>query len=666
MQETQQAINRRFDHFEYLFQEFQEATPLTKGEKLNKLISQVDVLSLSEEGMAYLFQKVMELESAGVFADSAWAEPNRLQPLFVKGTLKGGHPTSSLELLSELRMLTYAKGEAQSEAVTADEAAAFLEEVVAHNLEFVFNTPTEETRATMSEHELAKATRLFRFLMAEMPLEGIKEKLVEEIHLLLEQRPVVTRHAHDLIHLVSEKMTLDLSQEADQQLRKYIDALKSPSEGTQKYPTAEWYQDFLDRADHATLEREALEMGTHMREYGLVSRYHAQLLLHLVHEHRDEILPIALQLSLAGQGGLQQNPKFVRKLIKSVVHTHNADAIHGLAKMLEIGLLTRQPIRSGLDNLLRIHLNPKVERRILKSIAQPHPEVTALQYLVGSLMKILGQPLGIGQGNNPTCQSARGISMWSQHAPAKLINLVITAATQNNLIMRFEGQNLESSMLGKGLVTTLDYNLDAVSVVLVPHLDKLYNEMMRLASGRFEDPHKWVNPAMYGEWIQVGFASVYDYTTNTIRDFDGFMRRFYAAFHPDYNGNQRMVYPNPIGIFITSSRGDMLGFHAVSLLRVTRNKQGQVRAYFLNPNNEGRQDWGQGIRPTVFGHGEKHGESSLPFEHLAARLYAFHYNHLEVPPRLPQVPASVVLQVKDLAQQSWGKSYTWNETVRLW
>src|SRR5690606_13819485 len=121
--------------------------------------------------------------------------------------------------------------------------------------------------------------------------------------------------------------------------------------------------------------------------------------------------------------------------------------------------------------------------------------------------------------------------------------------------------------------------------------------------------------------------------------YQGFVRLFYAAFHPEYNGGREMVYPNPLGIFVTTNRGAMIGFHAVSLLRTAVDPDGILRGYFLNPNNEGRQNWGQDIKPSVYWHGEKHGESSLPFYQLAARTYAFHYNSLETKAHLESVPA---------------------------
>jgi hypothetical protein len=146
---------------------------------------------------------------------------------------------------------------------------------------------------------------------------------------------------------------------------------------------------------------------------------------------------------------------------------------------------------------------------------------------------------------------------------------------------------------------------------------------------------------------------------NSIREFDDFIRTFYASFHPEYNGDNRLVYPVPLGIFITSSQGEFLGFHAISLLRVHQDPFNVWRAYFFNPNSEGRQDWGQGINPTVFENGEKPGESSLPFYQLAARIYAFHYNSIGIQDTKDHVPKEEIQRVRQLATSSWGKKYLW-------
>jgi hypothetical protein len=102
------------------------------------------------------------------------------------------------------------------------------------------------------------------------------------------------------------------------------------------------------------------------------------------------------------------------------------------------------------------------------------------------------------------------------------------------------------------------------------------------------------------------------------------------------------------------------------MLRVEKDSENQTRVYFLNPNNEGRQNWGQGIKPSVYGFDETHGESSLPFHEFTARVYAFHYDPLITNSWLAQVPEEEIMKVKSLAEQSWGKSYIWSQLKKLW
>jgi len=657
---------RAFENFEEAIEDLRASTSLTRYQKASKLISQIDQIAQDEEGIAYLYEKTPELVKLNIFENTAWNEPERLVPQLVNGTLKGGHPHSSFEVLSELRMMAVANGKIVKQNLSQKDASAYLEEVLVHNLEFVFQAPTEETREAMGELEQKKVFHLFKFLLERSDLQGIKDKLAEEIRLICDQRPIVTRTAREIIKLVKNKVELSEDSETDQVLKFYIDAIYHPSPATQDEPSFNSYAEWLTGASDEKLIEEAKAMSYSMLHSGLVNKYHAILIDHLCENDQDEIIALALGLNETGQAECAKHIKPVKKLISYIVRPENAQCLYGLSKMLELGLFSRQAVRAGLDNIKRIKLHSEVEKNIIKSIAEPSGSISALQYLISALIRTLGQPLGVGQGNNPTCQSARGISMWSQHSPAKLINMLITAATLNNLSFRFEGQEIESNKLGKGLAKNLDFSLDAVSVVLVPLLDKIYNEMMKRASGREDDPHKWVNPAMYGHWIQIGFASCYNYALNAIHDYEGFIRILFAACHLDYNGHHRLVYPNPVGIFVTSSRGDMIGFHAISLLRVRKDNEGVMRAYFLNPNNEGRQDWGQGIKPSVKGHEEKAGESSLPFDQFASRVYAFHYNTLEAKEHLTEIPQATVDKVKKLAKESWGKSYIWNEMPRQW
>ncbi|MCA9619392.1 MAG: hypothetical protein KC731_10220, partial [Myxococcales bacterium] len=79
---------------------------------------------------------------------------------------------------------------------------------------------------------------------------------------------------------------------------------------------------------------------------------------------------------------------------------------------------------------------------------------------------------------------------------------------------------------------------------------------------------------------------------------------------------------------------------------------------FFNPNNEGRQNWGQGVSPSVEGHGEVEGESSLPFHQFASRIYAFHYNPYEEGDGYA-VPEADVEEIEAMVRESWGRFFAW-------
>ena len=661
-----QAIAEKHQQMlEELLNEYTKATVLTKPEKAQKLMGQVDLMADSKEGLELLYEQIPDLTKAGIFQGSPWEDASKLVPTLVNGTLKSGHPNSTIEILSELRLLSVAKGKFDLEGLTQEEAANYIQEVVVSNLEFVFNEPQEETRLVMSEHELSKVHSLFKFLSSYTDYEQVKAKIAEELYLICEQRPVVTEKQRKIIAWVKEKIELNPDNQEDQKLLSYQRSIYRPTKRSVGHDFRS-YRQLLSTLSEGELKEESEEISEMMLKHGLVSQFQASLLLHLVEHKHVNLVPVCLGLNPTGVARFNEMSTYVMHLITEVIDPFNAQCIYGLGKMLENGILSREAVRSGLSNLLSIRIHPEVEKRILKSTRTPHEKVSPKQYLIGAVFRILGQPLGVGQGNNPTCQSARGISMWSQHAPAKLIHMIQTAAVYDDLTFRFEGREIKYSTTPQGLVQVLDHNLDAVSVTLVPMLDRVYNEMMRLASGRGEDPHKWVNPALYGQWIQMGFASAYDYMSDAIIDFDGFVKVFYAMCHPDYNGGNRLVYPNPVGIFITSAKAEMLGFHAVSLLRVDVDPKGELRAYFLNPNNEGRQDWGQGIKPSVVGKGEVYGESSLPLHQFAARVYAFHYNTLEATDKMNNVPEEKVQRVRELAKESWGKSYNWLDIRKKW
>jgi hypothetical protein len=220
--------------------------------------------------------------------------------------------------------------------------------------------------------------------------------------------------------------------------------------------------------------------------------------------------------------------------------------------------------------------------------------------------------------------------------------------------MHFEGRPLSSLELQQGMLQAPPMDVDPVSVVLVPHLDRIYAAMGTLCEGRTDDPHRWINPEFHGWWVGRGFHIAVDIATGKLSDFGGFVQHFYASYNPLYNGNQPVIHPQPAGIAITDSAARFVGWHAITILRVALDLDGDMRVYFYNPNNDSGQDLGNGVVVSTEGHGEHFGESSLPIAEFTSRLYIFHHDPLE-----RGMPDSVPVQereyVERLARASWAR-----------
>jgi len=97
-----------------------------------------------------------------------------------------------------------------------------------------------------------------------------------------------------------------------------------------------------------------------------------------------------------------------------------------------------------------------------------------------------------------------------------------------------------------------------------------------------------------------------------------------------------------------------IGWHAITLLRVTVDTAGEMRVYFYNPNNDSGQDWGNDVKVSTEGHGEAYGESSLPIDQFASRLYLYHYDPLEVWDRTA-IPQAEIDRVTQQGKASWAQ-----------
>jgi hypothetical protein len=607
----------------------------------------------ANEGLDALYFRVPEMEASGIFSNSDWNQPAILRPALVVRTLRQGGPEfTAIEALSELRLLAVAMGEYYHPGISAEQARHFLTQVTALNLDLLSGQMSEADRER--PQGLGQIVNsLYQYLLNRLGYESILDSLVDEVRRLLAQRPIQTDSIKQMVSQIA-KCLFDPGIETDgmDKAARLVSALFGPTKGCRDDPGFLVYGERLAAMDAPRLFEEAQSFASAMHGTGMVSPYHPMLLRHL-RGHQDDLIPLALGLSVTGNDVLQCYRQIVLALIDEVVHPETCQAVYGLAMFLERGSLFTPPVAAGLWRQLELKLSQTASDKIRVIFGDAHPPRI---YLLAGMLSLLGQPLGIGQGNNPTCQSVIGLSMWAFNDADFLLQLVAWAARDDDVIMRFEGQHIASRHLEAGLAKEPPMDVDPVSLVLIPHLDRIYGEMGRLCGVRDDDLHRWINPEMYGWWVGLGFLSVISRKTGKIHEYEAFIRHFYASYHPYYNGNIPIIHPQPAGIAVTDSGGRLVGRHAITILRVNLDRDGDMRLYFFNPNNDSGQDWGQGIHCSTQSNGERHGEASLPFAEFASRLCVFHYDAREVGDLLA-VPETDIRRAVELGRSSWTAGY---------
>ncbi|WP_379969220.1 hypothetical protein [Ectobacillus sp. sgz5001026] len=640
--------------FEAALDKLEQAKPFAKSLYQTDVFQLAIELAGSDDGMTIIYSNAYRFDQAGVFHGGPWENAAKMQPPFVGGELRLRSVNSIIELLSEMRMLAIAKGDCIHEELSKIEAGSFLNEVLALNLDLLFPSETE----SQLEDHMIRTKHLFRYLGQELSLTAIAAKIAQEIERLTVQRPIMTGRILNMINLSGQLIESGIDEKMAEALEKYSRAANDPTPLNRDVTSQREYRLRLENAYDDELEAEAKIFACSMKATGLVSPYHA-VLLRFLNRKNNYVIPMSLGLSETGIANYNANKKLIHDIIQISIYPETRQAIYGLAKILDMGVLTQEPVLTAIRCLFELPVHAQV-RQTLSKLEHEQGGISLNGLLVAGVVSVLGQPLGVGQGLNPTCQSARAISLWAQHGIGHLLEYIIRAVRDNDIEMTFEDVPIHSSLLTGGVANEIHHDLDPVSIILVPHLDKIYNEMMKRTLLRGEDGHKWVNPEFYGKWIPKGFINVIDQLTLNVTNYPAFVKLFYATHHPDYNEGHELIYPNPVGIFITNVHGDLLGLHAVSIQRIKKDKNGDYRIYFYNPNNDSGQNWGQGIRASVSGFGELEGEASMPFHEFLSRMYAYHYNPFEQGDTY-MVEDRLVEEVEVLAKNSWGKSYVWHE-----
>jgi len=641
------------EKLEHAVSRLEQARPFAKVRHQGPVLELARRLLVQPDGLRRLYRLAPRLDAAGLFAGTDWADPETLLPSLVRNTLEqGGKGTVVLEVLSQLRLLAVANGSCVHPGVSAEGAEHFLTQVLALNLNRLFGAADETLRVRLGP--LGQAVEeLFRFLLDHIGFEDILGSLIEEIWRILAQRPIQVDHVKAMVTQIAVALAEgggDLG-EARLGADRLVSALFGPTQGCLDDPGLDAYRTRLEAMDFAALQQEAYGFARAMHDVGLVSDYHPVLLRWLLDQGQAQLIPAALGLSSTGLDVLQSYQGLVHQLIREAIHPQTAQAVYGLAMLLERGILFVPPIAPALWR--QIALSPSAQAEATLA-AVFDPSLPPRVHLLAGVVSLLGQPLGVGQGNNPTCQAARAISMWSNTDPDYLLHLVAQAARFDGILMHFEGRPIASAELAEGSVRTAPLDTDPVSVVLVPHLDRIYHEMGRLCADRGEDPHRWINPELHGWWVGREFLIAVDVPTGKLKGYDAFLEQLYGSYHPFYNGNQPVIHPQPAGIAVTDSTAQFVGWHAITLIRVALDQEEVMRVYFYNPNNDSGQNWGHGVVVSTHGHGERFGESSLPFPELASRLYIFHDDPVEQPRGGDvQLPAEELAEVKEMALASW-------------
>lgn len=644
--------------FEQALDSLEASRPFAKGVHQSRVLGQAMKLLRTDDGLAALDRHAPRFETAGVFTGGDWDQPEHLNPALVRETLLAGGANAALECLSQLRLLAVADGRVEHETLAPERARTFLETVLASNLDLLFPRATELDR-TLEVPMARRIQRLFRHLLERLGPHGILSALADEVDRVMLQRPIMVQHAEAILRAAEQSLPVEVSElEGEQEAlaRLYVEGLTGPTPLSRRHRDADEYRGALAVLDERELEEEAHRFAESMRRTGLVAPQHAVLLRFLA-GNAPELVPEALWLSTAGYASHEQHQELMLELIRFAVHPETARCVYGLHGMLERGILFFRPVAPDLRRLMVLPVQEDVAANLrLASGLESPPSANVI--LVAGTLSVLGQPRGVDQGYNPTCQSARAISLWSQNDVGYLLELIACAARDDEIVMHFEGGEIRSGDLTFGLAQSLHTELDPVSLVLTPHIDRVYMEMSRRTIGRGEDGHRWVNPELHGWWVHRGFAAAMHEPSGSVRGFDRFVRGFHASYHPEFNGGRDLVYAQPCGVAVTDHNGEFVGWHAVAIQRVAMDPDGEWRVYFFNPNREKEQDWGQGVRTSISDRGEFEGESSLPFAQFASRLYVYHYNPREEG-HPESVPDELVAEVTEAARDSWAAGLAW-------
>ena len=275
------------------------------------------------DGLDALYARVPAIEAKGVFTNGDWGKPAILRPAIAVRTLRQGAPDyTAIEALSELRLLAVAMGDYRHPGISAEQARHFLTQVTALNLDLLSGQMSEADRER-PEGLGQIVNSVYQYLLGRLGYESILDSLVDEVRRLLAQRPIQTGSIKQMVGQIAKCLfDPEIETEGMHRAARLVSALYGPTKGCRDDPGLAVYGERLAAMDEPALTDEAINFAAAMDETGMVSPYHPMLLRHL-RGHQDDLIPLALGLSITGNDVFQCYQEIVHKLIDDAVHPGN-------------------------------------------------------------------------------------------------------------------------------------------------------------------------------------------------------------------------------------------------------------------------------------------------------------------------------------------------------
>ncbi|MEE4250408.1 MAG: hypothetical protein V2I38_07445, partial [Alcanivoracaceae bacterium] len=338
------------------------ARDFAKVAKLPRVLDTCRRVLLHQDGLSVIEARAEALENAGVFVGSDWAAPQHLVAPLSRHALTGNVDILLIEALSDLRLLAVARGQYRHPLISAEYANQYLTQILAINLDLLFN-PADEARRLHQGRLTFLPHALLEHLASHIGYEQIVDKLISEIWRVLEQRPIQTGPAKQMITRIAACQYDPEIALTGAGADRLVSSLFGPTRASREDPGLEAYQERLETMDEMTLQAEASGFARAMHDTGLVSAYHPLLLLHLL-EHQENLLADALGLSSTGRDCMLCYRQLVHALIHLAVTPQTPQSIYGLALMLERGILYQSPLAPALWRQLRLQLCPEAINRL--------------------------------------------------------------------------------------------------------------------------------------------------------------------------------------------------------------------------------------------------------------------------------------------------------------